>query len=63
MKVFIPMRDDMLSDPAMAALPLVPFQLDFACQHELARETAAPERGPGADSDVFSGGFPRCHPA
>ena len=62
MKVFIPMRDDMLSDPAMAALPLVPFHLDFACQHEWACEPprSAPAEEEGAE---FSDGFPRGRPA
>ena len=64
MKCFIPMRDDMLYDPAMAMLPLVPFQLDFACLRDMGpdgSERIARDAVAGAES-AFSGGSPGYRP-
>lgn len=41
MKVFVPMPEEWPLDPALACLPLVPFQLDFPCQRDLQQDGSA----------------------
>lgn len=60
MKLFIPMRDDLWSDPSMAMLPLVPFRLEFACLRDMDRNGEAAV----IDGDaLLSDGFPGYRPA